>query len=317
MRAGAAGELAVGWKLAVTTALRIGAALGLLVLLGISIVPLFGPWPGDMIAPFRVQLAIAAIIGLAIVMALRDLRLAAFAGIVMAATIVPIAARMIDRPVLPETASGRPVSLVVANVLCDNKQHDRVVALVREQQSDLFAAVETTPEWVASLDRLTDQYPHSFAPTTLGVFGVALYARRPFSPTLLSIGRRQLPLLRADFGDLVVYVAHPMPPANARLAADNREYIEALAERVGAETGPVIVAGDLNTTLWSSNIKPLLRHPMQWPANSGLAYTWPASRPWLAIQIDQVLTRGMRAGSYQTLGDIGSDHYPIRADLVI
>ncbi|MDF2983233.1 MAG: Endonuclease/exonuclease/phosphatase, partial [Devosia sp.] len=54
-----------------------------------------------------------------------------------------------------------------------------------------------------------------------------------------------------------------------------------------------------------------------WPANSGLAYTWPAAKPWMAIQIDQVLTRGMTAGSFRTLGDVGSDHYPVRADLVI
>jgi endonuclease/exonuclease/phosphatase (EEP) superfamily protein YafD len=37
----------------------------------------------------------------------------------------------------------------------------------------------------------------------------------------------------------------------------------------------------------------------------------------MAIQIDQVLTRGMTAGNYRTLGDIGSDHYPVRVDLVI
>jgi endonuclease/exonuclease/phosphatase family metal-dependent hydrolase len=37
----------------------------------------------------------------------------------------------------------------------------------------------------------------------------------------------------------------------------------------------------------------------------------------MVIQIDQVLTRRMKAGSYRTLGDVGSDHYPVRADLVI
>lgn len=47
------------------------------------------------------------------------------------------------------------------------------------------------------------------------------------------------------------------------------------------------------------------------------AYTWPTTRPWMAIQIDQVLTIGMKAGSYETLGDVGSDHYPVRADLAI
>lgn len=212
---------------------------------------------------------------------------------------------------------SQPVSLVFANVLCDNDQYGRVLALVKAQDTDIFAAAETTPEWVAQLDGLRSQYPYSFAPPTLGVFGVALYAKRPFAPTLYRVGRLQMPLLRADFGDMIIYVAHPMPPAAAKLTFDNREYLEALATHAGAEARPVIIAGDLNTTLWSSNIDPLLRQPIQWPANSGMAYTWPTERPWLAIQIDQVLTIGMKAGSYETLGDIGSDHHPICARLVI
>lgn len=71
----------MAWKLAVT-ALRIAAALALLALLCLSLVPLLGPWPGDMVAPFRVQLAIAAIVGLGAVLPLKDLRLVGLADLV-------------------------------------------------------------------------------------------------------------------------------------------------------------------------------------------------------------------------------------------
>ena len=299
------------------TVLRVVAALALAALLLVSLVPVFGPWPGDMIAPFRVQLALVAVVGLVVATALRDWRVVGLAVVAVAANLLPMALRIMDRPVLPETAPGQAISLVFANVLCDSSEYDRVVTLVRAQDSDIFAAVETTADWVAQLEELKDQYPYRFAPTTLDVFGVALYAKRPFSASLDHVGGRRLPLLRADFGDMIVYVAHPMPPATQRLTADNREYIEVLARQVGEETRPVVIAGDLNTTLWSSNIDPLLRQSMQWPTNSGMAYTWPAARPWMAIQIDQVLTLGMKAGRYETLGDVGSDHYPVRAELVM
>ena len=37
----------------------------------------------------------------------------------------------------------------------------------------------------------------------------------------------------------------------------------------------------------------------------------------MAVQIDHVLTRGIKAGRYEVLGDVGSDHYPVRAELVM
>ena len=37
----------------------------------------------------------------------------------------------------------------------------------------------------------------------------------------------------------------------------------------------------------------------------------------MAIQIDHVLSLGMKAGRYRVLSDIGSDHYPVRAELVM
>lgn len=301
----------------IVAALRVVAALGLLALLGISLVPLVGAWPGDMIAPFRLQLAIAALLGLGVAVALRGRWVIGLASVAMVASVLPMAVRVIDRPVLAETASGRAVSLVFSNVLADNREYGKVTALARSQDGDIFAAAETTLEWVAALDELKDWYPHSFAPTDLGVFGVALYAKRPFVGTIERLGRRGLPLLRADFGDMVVYVAHPMPPASQRLTVDNREYLARLAELVGAETLPVVIAGDLNTTLWSENIEPLLRLGVQWPSGSGLGYSWPVARPWLAVQIDHVLTLGIKAGRYEVLGDVGSDHHPVRADLVM
>lgn len=301
----------------IVAALRLVTAIGLVALLVLSMLPVFTVWPGDMIAPFRLQLATAALVGFCLALAFRRWRLVVLAGIALAATLVPMAMRLVDRPTLPESGAGHPISLVFANVLFENRQFERLAALARAEDSDIFAAAETTAEWVTELDRLKDRYPHSFASTDLGAFGLALYAKRPFSATLERAGTRGLPLIRADFGDMVVFVVHPMPPASERLTRDNREYLEAAAKLLQAETLPVIIAGDMNTTLWSSNIRPLLAAKVQWPAQSGMAYTWPVGRPWMAVQIDQVLTLRATAGQLSVLGNVGSDHYPVRADIVL
>ena len=297
------------------TVLRVGLGLCLLGVLAASLGGFLGDWPADMLTPFRVQLLLCGIVGLAVAVALRRRWLIGLGALAVLANATPMAVRLIERPVLPADAGGRHVSLVFANVLCDNRQFDRVVRLALDQNADLFAAAETTGDWVDHLDALHDLYPFHVAPKTLGPFGIALYAKRPFTADIVPTGSRGMQLLRAEFADRVVYVVHTMPPANPTLSADNRAYIETLAARLAMETKPVIVAGDFNSTLWSHNLAPLIRARLQWPSGSGMTHSWPTQRPLLAIQIDQILTKGAKAGSYRTLDDVGSDHYPVRADL--
>jgi endonuclease/exonuclease/phosphatase (EEP) superfamily protein YafD len=302
-----------------TTTLRYLTALGLVAVLAISLLGFLPGWPDDMLTPFRPQLLAAAVLGLGVSAALKARWLIDLAATIALVVALPMATRLIERPVLlaRPAAHAQPLSVVFSNVLCDNRHYDRVLTLARQQDADIFAAAETTPIWVDHLNSLSDIYPYHVAPRDLGIFGIALYAKHPFTAQMIKTGSRGMALIRADFGSYVVYVAHPMPPSATVLTEDNRVYLESLAARVATETKPVIIAGDLNATLWSHNLKPLIRQKLQWPHGSGLAYSWPVGRPWMRIQIDQVLTLGAVAGQYHTLGDVGSDHYPVRADLTL
>lgn len=274
----------------------------------------FVDWQGEMLAPFRLQLFLATVTLAAFAAGLRFPRLALVAAAVAALDATPMTFRLIGRATLPAPASAS-LSLVSANVLCDSTAYDRVLAMVHREQPDVFVGIETTPDWITRLDTLGVDYPYRFTPAELGVFGLSLYAKAPFDARLLHVGNRGMPLIRAEFATYILYVVHTMPPARLRLEADNRLYLRQLADMAGQETKPVVLAGDFNTTLWSRNMAPLIEDRWQWPLGSGMAYSWPTQRPLMAIQIDQVLTHGFKAGTYRTLGDVGSDHFPVRADL--
>lgn len=293
----------------------LGTALS--IVLGAELVALGGQWlwQSDMVTPFRLHMLLAAVVLAALSVALRQRCLHVLAVVAVAGALGPVAERMMVRQSLPARAPGHSVSVVFANVLCDNRHYDRVTAMVRAQAPDLFVAAETTPAWMTQLDTLGDRYPHRFRAGP-GVFGIVAYARRPFTAQVFRIGRHHMPLGRLEFADMVVLVAHPQPPARRGLAAENRAYLEALARLAQTSAKPVILVGDLNATLWSHSLAPLLDIGMQWPAGSGLRYSWPAGQPHLMIQIDHVLTRGGVAGSLRVLPDVGSDHFPVRADLV-
>lgn len=299
--------------------LRVLSALALMVGLLVSLAGFLDHWPGDMITPFRGQLLVLALAGIAVAILLRRRWLVGLAALAVVANACPMALRLIERSVLPDHAKTavRPISLVFSNVLCDNRDYGRVITMAETEDADIFAAAETTPDWIDHLRVLDKRYPYGLTPRGLGVFGVALYAKRPFSGQVFNVGQHHMHLIRADFGDFVVYVAHPMPPATVALSEDNRAYLQELADRIAVETKPVIIAGDMNATLWSNNLTPLIQARLQWPSGSGLAYSWPSGNRLMAIQIDQILTRGAVAGRYRVLGGVGSDHFPIRADIAL
>ncbi len=292
----------------------LGVALA--ALLGAEMIALAGQWlwQSDIITPFRLQLLFAATVLGLLTIPLRQRNLYLFAAFVVLGDLGPITERMIVRDKLPAHARGHSVSVVFSNVLCDNRQFDRVPAMVRAQAPDLFIASETTPEWMTHLDTLKDRYPYRFYAGP-GIFGIAAYSRRPFTSQVFRIGRHQMPLGRLEFDNMVVLIAHPQPPARPGLAAENRAYLDELANLARASTKPVILAGDLNATLWSHSMTPLIQAGMQWPAGSGFTYSWPVGKPQMMIQIDQILTRGARAGVWRVLPPVGSDHFPVRADL--
>lgn len=290
-------------------------AFGLVVGLVVSLVAFVGGWPGDMISPFRIQFLVLAFAGLMTALLLKKRWLIGLAAVVVAVNIAPITWRTFNRPILPAEAPGKPVSLVFSNVLTGNPEHAKVLALVESEAPDVFAAAETSSEWIDALEALSDRYPYRYGPD-LGIFGVAIYAQRPFKAEVFELGSLGMTAARADFGDFVLYVAHPMPPATTRLTKDNRIYLDALAARIARETKPVVLTGDLNATLWSGSLNSLMANRMQWPSGSGITHTWPDGRPWLGIQIDHVLTKGVKAGRFKVLTPVGSDHLPVRADLV-
>jgi vancomycin resistance protein VanJ len=289
--------------------------LGLVAGLAVSLAAFTGGWPGDMLSPFRMQFLVLSLVALGATLMLKQRWLIGLALVVATMNLVPIAWRTLNRPVLPAESPGKPVSLVFSNVLTGNPEHAKVIALVEAEAPDIFAAAETSPEWIEALEALRDRYPYRYGPD-LGIFGVAIYAQRPFTAEVFELGARGMVAARADFGDFVLYVAHPMPPANSTLTVDNRVYLDALAARIAAETKPVVLAGDLNATLWSGSLDSLIANRMQWPSGSGMTHTWPEGRPWLAIQIDHVLTKGVKAGRFKVLTAVGSDHLPVRTDLV-
>ena len=73
----------------------------------------------------------------------------------------------------------RSLSLLIANVLMENRHADRLLALIRRADPDLVLAVEADDWWATRLGELADERPYAVAHPLANTYGVILCSRLP------------------------------------------------------------------------------------------------------------------------------------------
>ena len=102
-----------------------------------------------------------------------------------------------------------------------------------------------------------------------------------------------------------------------RAAARNQQLVE-LAGRATAVKGPLIVAGDFNTTPYSPYFSEWLEASGLTDSRRGrtLSTSWPTMLRWVGIPIDHVAVNdGFTILSHRRLPTFESDHYGVLVEL--
>lgn len=281
-------------------------------------------WFFELASHFRVQLAL--VLGLlAAGMALQK-RHGAVAVLLMGAVINGGLVLAVARPQpSPVVSHGVPLRVVSINVHTANRQHDRVVAYLRETEADLIVALEVDNRWARALEALNDRYPHRVVEARDDNFGIVLLSKKPFVRSqVVDLAGSEVPsidvTLDVDGVQVPVLGTHPVPPATPVYAAERNRQLASIATWAASHSGKAVVLGDLNTTPWSPYFSRLLTdgrlvraHP-RW----GVEPTWMADRPWVSLLLDHVLVSPeIGVTSVEVGPDVGSDHRPVRADLLM
>lgn len=207
------------------------------------------------------------------------------------------------------------MTILAANVLTSNRHYDALLATIAARQPDIVVLTEVDAAWCEAMAVLEAEYPHAITIPRPDNFGMAIYAKQIFVGHNYPAGRHDLPMLAAEFDGFVLLAAHPLPPMSADNAHDLRDYLADAATHIRASAKPLVLAGDLNATLWSDTMRPLRGLGLQRTNETPFAWTWPSIAPPLAIQIDHIFVRGMWVSAFSVLPGIGSDHFPIMARL--
>lgn len=235
------------------------------------------------------------------------------------------------------------LSLLVYNVLSDNRQVQALRDLIRDNNPDLILLSEPTPWWLEQLDGLEKDYPFTILQPQDNEYGMLLYSRLELvNAEVRFLIEPKIPSLRTQVrlrsGTLVtLYGVHPRPPGIKRSDTgegstgegdgekgddDEREDSDmrdaellVVAKEVKAlGDAPIIVAGDLNDVAWShtTHLFQRIGGLLDPRIGRGLFNTFDTKSRIMRYPLDHVFaSEDFYVVELRRLPDIGSDHFPL------
>ena len=212
------------------------------------------------------------------------------------------------------------------NLLYSNEDYQSQMRKILENEPDVIAFQEYSSSWHEKLKiALSHNYPHSRSVPISSPFGIALYSKYPIvsgGPVQFAPGMTYAidAVLNVDDHPVRVLAVHPPPPISTSTFDSRNATLNWIAEESRAENGALVVAGDLNSSQWTTPFIRMekngkLRHAGR---GFGLQPTWPSSLFILLVPIDHILVNNKIAvNAIRTGKPAGSDHHSITADLTV
>jgi endonuclease/exonuclease/phosphatase (EEP) superfamily protein YafD len=229
-------------------------------------------------------------------------------------------------------AQGASLRLVTHNLYVRNHRPDALAEWLEHQDADVIVFQEIKEQTAAVMAAASDRYPYQFFgwPTNYvdrpelreELNGLAILSRYPLrDPFVFRQTRYAAPAAFADLllpGETTVrlIVVHTSNPFRRSGMRSRNQLMKALAAELRRYEGPLVVAGDFNATPYTPAFAQFL-------SDAGLTTVraYPGTYPQIAgdfgLPIDHVLVRGVRIVDIEALDAFGSDHRPLRADLVV
>jgi endonuclease/exonuclease/phosphatase (EEP) superfamily protein YafD len=221
-------------------------------------------------------------------------------------------------------AAERKLRLLVANVRAENRRVQPLLDLIAAARPDVVLTLEPDGFWQRALAVLDRDFPHRLKQPQDNHYGMLLFSRLElWQAQIRFLMDPEVPSFHAHLvlrsGDRVhLYAVHPRPPQTFQASFDRDAELLVIGREIHASPEPAIVAGDLNDVGWSHTTRLFQRMSglMDPRLGRGLFSTFPATLPLLRWPLDHIFFDAeFRLCRLERLGFIGSDHFPILAEL--
>ncbi|MDH3305354.1 MAG: endonuclease/exonuclease/phosphatase family protein [Gammaproteobacteria bacterium] len=221
--------------------------------------------------------------------------------------------------------SDSTVKLLHANVFSGNDEYEKLFKLIDVERPDVIFLQEISKAWQDATIRLHEDYPYRYVEAREGNFGIAMFSRvAPDSVMHVDSPPLDNPTIVATMTvngeSLTLINTHPTVPVSQSQYEARNEQLRSIAALANQAPGAVVLTGDLNASVWSSNYRKLeastgLRNTRR---GFGILPTWPTFMPFAMIPIDHALVSdGIGVVETRTGAHIGSDHLPLIVELAV
>lgn len=274
-------------------------------------------WMLELTTHFRVQYVLVTAVVLVLAALRRRWALAAVlaaAGAISVAPVLPYVPRSLGTAAAAVPAAA-PLKVLTVNVSYRQFKERRLLEVVREASPDVIVVQELTPHAERVLAELDTAFPYYRKFPAEGAYGIGLWSKHELeSGSTIALGR--LPAIearvRGPSGSFTIIGVHLSAPVTRRRAAARNQQLTELATRAAAVQGPLIVAGDFNTTPYSPYFADWLEKAGMTDSRRGrtVSTSWPTMLRWAGIPIDHVtVNNGFTILSHHRLPNFESDHY--------
>ena len=230
----------------------------------------------------------------------------------------------IEQPVIDTNYES--LRVIAFNVLHQNQRYSDVTRFVKNRRADIAIFLEATPPWDTELLALKKQFPYHFSAKKVQM---EIYSKFPLQKTEIELygTYRGFVISRVTLNkvNFTLIAAHAYPQVYFGLEGwrtRNRQ-IAAIKNISDKTKQPIILAGDLNVTMWSPQYEIAIAESRLRNARQGFGIlptqsSYMPQIPWLSIPLDHFLvSQDIIVTNTETGKDLGSDHLPILLDALI
>lgn len=225
------------------------------------------------------------------------------------------------------------VRVLHANVLYSREQYTTTVAMLKQQQSDLYVLQEMTPESIRLVTaQVRTEFPYWFACPSKQQVWTLVGSRTAFRVDQALVRKLHIISLTTTIRgrEVSLLTVHPHTPLIPSWFRERNEQLAYVANKARHTSLPTVLIGDFNISPFSPIYEEIFQ-PFG-PTSTGTIPdkqgsltaarqtktqpTWPRFLPPMMIPIDHAfVNKGFAPLSFRTLDQPGSDHRAIVVDL--
>lgn len=225
-----------------------------------------------------------------------------------------------------EREKGRCLTVLIANVLMENRDSAPLTSEIRAHAPDIVFLVETDAWWTEALAPVAGTFETVHARPQDNHYGlIFLTDLEVVDFTIRALVDDDTPSVKARLrlpsgAAFMFYGLHPEPPVPGQSSADRDGELVMVGREVKADTVPSIVAGDLNDVAWSHTTRLFERISglLDPRIGRGLYASYHAEYWFMRWPLDHLFhTNDFELARLEVLPGIGSDHFPVLSRLCL